>query len=232
VQFSAVYGEAAQHVRRSRKKKAVMILTCGFLRSGTLGTIDFGVQIGLSVFLLLWSIGSVVLSVRALLRGWRHYSLVKRLFQELPENVIGKYTPHYSDWKSLPFSLKRKFASFWNLWNLVGNVLLIIASVLCFMIYGSDNVDLDMAYIVALGLGTFFTLINLTRYFELFRHFSVLINTLRVSFRRVIALLVSVMPVFFAFVLLGLAIFSNFSQVLFFFSFFFLFFFFSKQKKT
>jgi mucolipin 3 len=135
-------------------------------------------------------------------------------FQELPHDVIGKYTPHYSDWKSLPFSLKRKFASFWNLWNLVGNLLVVVSSILCFAIYSSDGIDLDMIYNLILGLGTFFSLINLTRYFELFRQFSVLINTLRVSFRRVIALLVSVMPVFFAFVLLGVAIFSNFSQVL------------------
>lgn len=131
-----------------------------------MGTIDFGVQIGLSALLFVWSLGSIVLSTRALLRGWRHYSLVKRLFQELPENVIGKYTPHYSDWNSLPFSLKRKFASFWNLWNLVGNLLLMLAAVLCFTIYSNDKVDLDLAYSIVQGLGTFFALINLTRYFE------------------------------------------------------------------
>ncbi len=54
--------------------------------------------------------------------------------------------------------------------------------------------------------------INLTRYFELSRHFSVLINTLRMSFRRVVAFMLSILPVFLAYVVLGVAVFSNYSQ--------------------
>ena len=174
-------------------------------------SVDFGVQIGLSVFLLLWCLGWFFLSVRALLRGARHYFLVKRLFEELPDKVIGKYTKYYSDWESLPFSLKRKFASFWHLWNLSGCIMIISSSVMSFVLY-TDDTYLDLPYNLLLGLGTFFSLINLPRYFELFRHFSVLINTLRISFRRVMAFMISVLPIFFAYVLLGVAIFSNFSE--------------------
>jgi hypothetical protein len=177
---------------------------------------DLGTLVGFSVFLFLWCLGSLILSFRALLRGARHYVLVRRLFEELPKDIISKYTRHYSTWESLPFSLKRKFTSFWNLWNCVAASLIVASSTIAFVIFGNSetsvNSNSDMAYSICLGLGTFFSLVNLTRYFELSRHFSVLINTLRISFRRVVAFMLSVMPIFFGYVLLGVAVFSNFSQ--------------------
>ena len=54
--------------------------------------------------------------------------------------------------------------------------------------------------------------INITRYFELNRQFALLINTLRMSFTRVFTFTISVLPVFFGYLLLGVACFSNFSD--------------------
>ena len=58
----------------------------------------------------------------------------------------------------------------------------------------------------------FSSCINITRYFELNRQFALLINTLRMSFTRVFTFAISVLPVFFGYLLLGVACFSNFSE--------------------
>ncbi len=136
------------------------LITSKRLYRPSLQSPDLGVQIAFSVVLFLWCLGSLVLSLRALVRGMRHYLLVKRLFQELPKDIIGKYTHHYSTWESLPLSLKRKFTSFWNLWNAVTALLIMLSSVLGFAIVTRDTSDLDTTYSILLGLGNFFALVS------------------------------------------------------------------------
>lgn len=190
------------------------LLTHKSLFNGVDGTIDFSLQIVLCVFLFLWCLFSIWLSARALYRGFVYYRVVKKAFSELPPGTIGKYTTFYSDWNSLPFSMKRRFVSFWNLWNLVGNILLILAAILAFVRYAPvvRISQLDMMFNLLLGLGNFMVCVNLTRYFEMSRRFAVLVNTLRLSFSRVIGFTISVLPTFIGFLMLGVAMFSNFSS--------------------
>lgn len=55
------------------------------------------------------------------------------------------------------------------------------------------------------------TSVNWTRYMELSRRFHVLVSTLRLSFGRVFSFILSVTPIFVAFLMLGLSVFSQFS---------------------
>jgi hypothetical protein len=66
-----------------------------------------------------------------------------------------------------------------------------------------------MFLIFFLSRGTFFACVNLLRYFQLSRPLSVLVNTLRLSFFRVLSFVVSVLPLFLGFTFLSVSLFSQ-----------------------
>ena len=167
---------------------------------------NFSIHLGISAFLFVWSLGALVLSIRAMIRDLRNYLLVKGLYSSLSPVSIAKYTEAFDSWSSLPWEMKANFFHFWHIWNSVGCILIIISCCISFAVSGS-SATLDLEYNIILGMGTFFSCVNITRYFELNRSFSVLINTLRLSFRRVLIYTVSVLPIFAGYLLLGVACF-------------------------
>ena len=145
--FSFVTGGGAANFRLRTSKT---------LMRSERGETIFGVHLGLSAFLFIWSLASLVLSVRAMIRDVRNYLLVRRLFLELPTGIIGKYTDFYSSWQSLPMHLKIRFFHFWHVWNAIGAVFIMVSSGISFVISTADTEGLDMTYNLCLGLGVFF----------------------------------------------------------------------------
>lgn len=194
--------------------------------------------VSLTVVLFFVSLFSLVLSARALHRGYRNMAAVRTMMSQLPPGTIGKYTSYYTDWTSLPSGLKAQFFSFWNVWNAVGCAFVVVGCVLTFVDSSSisDNFEsYDVLYSVTMGLGTFMSCVNWvsvearrssptsltplfpnppkkTRYLELSRRFHVLVSTMRMSFSRVVFFTLSVLPLFFGFQMLGLALFAPYSE--------------------
>ncbi len=109
-----------------------------------------------------------MLSARALYRGLANYTLMRHMFAQLPPGTIGKYTKFYTDWSSLPFSMKARFFSFWNVWNCIGSLLLLVACIISFAEHldvGSSSPSFDLSFNLTMGIGTFFTWCVFCTYF-------------------------------------------------------------------
>ena len=91
------------------------------------------------------------------------------------------------------------FFELWNVWDGIGAALLIVAAIMDLGRQLIHVAHFDVIFGLFLGLGTFFECVNLLRYFQLSRSMSVLVNTLRLSFFRVMSFVVSVLPVIFFF---------------------------------
>lgn len=164
-----------------------------------------------NVFGLLIALVSAGLSVRALFSG---VLLIRRLasaLSALPPGKLASVTGCAS-YQELPWSVKISPLPIWQMWNFVACCFTAVgcglgAAYYSFVIESPGA----MAYNLFLGLATFFLCCNIVKYFEFSRKMSVLVNTLRLSFGRIGAFLLSVFPIFIGFVLLGVAMFSQYT---------------------
>lgn len=160
---------------------------------------------------------SIFLSVRALYRSFLNLQMVKRKVRHAPPEVVlpdsGKRARLVEAARSgLPLSMQLDFFELWNAWNLLGAMLLVAAAVLLVSrgaFVGAPHFDVSFGLL--LGLGTFFSCANLLRHFALSRRMSVLVNTLKLSFVRIVAFVLSCLPLFIGFVFLSVALFSQYT---------------------
>lgn len=174
------------------------------------------------LFLLAAAVFSIFLSVRALYRGWQNLRLVKRKVGEVPPSAAliaaaardgNVAVLSAARDKGLPVSMQLEFFELWNLWSLFGATLLMTAAILevgrpLFVNFP----HFDVTFGLLLGMGTFVACANLLRHFSLSRRMSVLVNTLRLSFIRVLAFVLSCLPLFAGFVFLSVSLFSQHTE--------------------
>jgi hypothetical protein len=171
-----------------------------------------------AIMLVVVACMSILLSVRGLYRGYQNLQLVVAKVRSLPAAPLlpddGKPARFVAAARvGLPLRLKLDFFELWNAWNLVGAALLVGASVM--VIARSSFVGaphFDVMFGLLLGLGTFFSCANLLRHFALSRRMSVFVNTLRLSFVRIIMFVLSCLPLFIGFVFLSVALFSQYTE--------------------
>lgn len=161
-----------------------------------------GVQLGMSLTLLFLSSVSIFLAIRSLVRSFTNCRRVSEKAAEL----------HDTHGKLLTLKMQLNFFELWNAWNLVGDLCLAVGCLLSlFQLYTDGLAHYDFVFNLFLGLGTFFSCVNILRYIEFNRSLNVLVSTLRLSFGRVIPFIVSFLPIFFGLTILSVSLFSQYT---------------------
>lgn len=121
---------------------------------------------------------------------------------------MAKY--RYRTWSDIPFRIKLEFFSFWSLTSLLANVFLVIST-----IYNLASLHSDASTTIFL-LHTFANAVvcaSLVRYLEYNSKFYTLIMTLKLAFARVVRCVISIVPLFFGYVIAGVVLFSPYSYI-------------------
>lgn len=176
------------------------------------------INIAIGVFAL-WSL---FLSGKSLTRNYFIFKRVRTKFENKVRGGIvfgnksigvkqDELADHYGTWQEVPVDVKLQFFNLWDVWIIVGNLILISASVLGILFVLNESGELP--YQITLGVGTIFACCNMIRYLEFNAKFYTLIMTLKNSFTRIGVFLISVIPIFYGYALAGVVMFSQDSEL-------------------
>lgn len=115
-------------------------------------------------------------------------------------------------WDNLDFEDKLKFIDLWVIFAFIGNICQILG---CFSVLVIGNIALNVNETV-IGLGCFFSWISVIQHLKQYHTTYIVIDTLSRSFHRLGPYICGVLPIFMAFVLLGMCLFwktGNYSNL-------------------
>ena len=172
---------------------------------------SYSTILALNTVFLLVALGSIFLSMRSIYRGIRNSFKVRDAIKAIPPNRIFEKTG-FSGYDEMPIKVKFAAIPYWSVWNLVACSLVAISCILSLAYYsGTDIHAFFQLYNTILGFAVFMTSVTIIRYFEFSRKLNVLVSTLRLSFGRTMAFLISILPIFFGFVLCAVSMFSPYT---------------------
>ena len=173
-------------------------------------------QTAVSVALAIVAALHGLLSVRELYRGYQLYHetreqfpkgvMLERSSQAHHASATGKAT----SWDDVPFSVKRQFFSGWALVSVVTNVLLVLAGAIG--IVEAYTTSTSASYHLALGMGGFLCALSFMRYLIFSQRFYTLALTVRLALSRVSSMLLSALPIYSAYCIFGVVVFSQYSD--------------------
>lgn len=132
----------------------------------------------------------------------RKLSRKDRTVNNVPQSRIDNIT-----WANLPLRTKLRFFNMWFVITILGNIANITASFLDFFIFQDGEAGLWQRFL--LGIGTLLAWVNLVRYLEFDKKYTVLISALQRGFPNALRFLLGALPVFIGFALFGVAYFSE-----------------------
>ena len=115
----------------------------------------------------------------------------------------------YPNWKSIPTSVKPHFFSKWSIFNIVGDLCIIIACL--FGLSEELGYNTSVVYYIVFGLGVLLSSANMLRYFEYNKKFFLHVQTLRNCSMHILRFLISVSPVYWGFAIFGVLNFGPYS---------------------
>ena len=148
---------------------------------------------GLNVIILVLAVTQTVLTIIQIYKRTRLVSNVRN-YRASTANVI---------WDTLDFEDKLKFIDLWIIFAFIGNICQILG---CFSVLIIGNTALSVNETV-IGLGCFFSWINIIQHLKQYHTTYIVIDTLSRSFHRLGPYICGVLPIFMAFVLLGMCLF-------------------------
>lgn len=157
---------------------------------------------GLNFIILVLAITQATLTISQIYRRTSLLSTVQN-YRATTTNII---------WESLEFKEKIKFIDLWVIFALIGNICQILGS-LSILIIGGLALNVNESVI---GLGCFFSWINIIQHMKQYHTTYIVIDTLSRSFHRFGPFICGVLPIFVAFVLLGMCLFwktGNYSNI-------------------
>ena len=157
----------------------------------------------------LWiHVAVITLAILSFILTWRN--IVTRVI--VIAEIRGKEETAAEAWSHLTFKEKTEFFNLWMIVTILGNIFQIFGGLLAFfdadMVMGSHQ-DLT-------GIGCFLAWVNSIHYYERDTKYYTVVNTLRRSSSTLIRYMIGVMPIFFSFVFLGMALFwsnSSFQSI-------------------
>eukprot|EP01113_Clastostelium_recurvatum_P022282 TRINITY_DN2654_c0_g1_i1.p1 TRINITY_DN2654_c0_g1~~TRINITY_DN2654_c0_g1_i1.p1 ORF type:complete len:695 (-),score=161.61 TRINITY_DN2654_c0_g1_i1:29-2113(-) len=163
----------------------------------------------LSVVLITLATLSLLLGLKHTASNYHLYTSVREKYMSIPVDVRAEYP--YTEWKDLPTRIKLKFFSYWSIFNIIGN-LLIMASSLLSIVDQYWNLPPGFEIHIMSGLGSFLLVINLMRYLEFNESFYILILSLEKACMRVLRFVISCVPIYYGYALCGVALFSQYTD--------------------
>jgi len=157
-----------------------------------------------------------LLSIRELYRGYQLYHETREQF---PKGVMlerssqahhASETGKATSWDDVPFSVKRQFFSGWALVSVGTSMLLVSAGAIG--IVEAYTTSTSVSYHLALGMGGFLCALTFMRYLIFSQRFYTLALTVRLALSRVSSMLLSALPIFSAYCIFGVVVFSQYSD--------------------
>jgi len=115
-------------------------------------------------------------------------------------------------WSEMPWKIKLRFFNFWFVNNIIGSTCIIVACF--FLILMNLGPQPTFIYIIKflLGLGCMLSWINMMRYFEFERKYTVLIKALGNGLPFVFRFIIGALPMFLGYAIFGMLLFSEYTE--------------------
>eukprot|EP01113_Clastostelium_recurvatum_P033390 TRINITY_DN4403_c0_g1_i4.p1 TRINITY_DN4403_c0_g1~~TRINITY_DN4403_c0_g1_i4.p1 ORF type:complete len:683 (-),score=113.82 TRINITY_DN4403_c0_g1_i4:35-2083(-) len=164
----------------------------------------------LNCALILTALLSLILSSKHLFKNRQLYYEVKKRFECIPGKSMAQYP--FQSWEAIPMRVKLKFFSYWNVFNIIGNICVIIAACLDLGENFGTLYIASYARQVLLGVAGAFSCFYLIRYLQYSQKCYMLIQVIEKSFFRVFRFCFSCAPIYLGYALCGVALFSQYSD--------------------
>eukprot|EP00911_Craspedida_sp_UC1_P001230 UC1_evm2s928 len=162
---------------------------------------------GLRVLVLCISIPSLLLTLRALLRGYRAFTFARAQLK----NDSSEYA-----WSELSIVKKLTFFNPWHVTSALGDIMVIFGITMSLAQGGRSEPllanSLEGGAAVS-GVGLFLLWISLVKYLEWRSEFYMLILSVKASIGRVLKFIVTVSPFFIGYLMLGVILFSDHAEL-------------------
>jgi hypothetical protein len=116
-----------------------------------------------------------------------------------------------TEWRDIPGAVKFDFFGGWFMFESVGEIFIIIATILG-LFQDDSGMPISDSSRIMLGVGTIICFVNITKYLEYWKKFYTLVITLQGAAKRNMRFLVSVVPLFMGFLICGMIAFSPYSE--------------------
>jgi uncharacterized membrane protein (Fun14 family) len=162
----------------------------------------------LEVFIIALACVSSFLAAKSVFEKAILYFKVRRLYRSIPESV--RATEEYPLWSQYPWSMLVGFVDGWELFHVISCVLLIVGVGLNAL----SRLEMigHVPTMMILAFASAGICLNILKYFEYLKQFYVLLSTLRIASGHVVRYLITALPIFFAYVIMGVLLFSPYSS--------------------
>mmetsp|Transcript_4514 Transcript_4514/g.4384 ORF Transcript_4514/g.4384 Transcript_4514/m.4384 type:complete len:276 (+) Transcript_4514:272-1099(+) len=109
----------------------------------------------------------------------------------------------WNAWESLRFREKIKFVNLWVIFTVIGNLAQIFAGILTLI----DQDTVLQVHEQIIGIACFCAWVGLVRFIEHSSNSYIIVNTLKRSFAKLLPYLIGILPIFMAYVFLGMCMF-------------------------
>lgn len=138
------------------------------------------------------------LSLSALVLSWKYFISNVILIATLQGNTSASEA-----WESLGLREKLNFFNSWEIVGVLGNLFQVFGSIMSFI----DTNLLLTTHEILTGFGCWFAWVNIVRYLSHNEKAYTIINTLKRAFPMMIRYMIGILPIFMAYVFLGIALF-------------------------
>ncbi|KAJ3434288.1 mucolipin [Anaeramoeba flamelloides] len=158
------------------------------------------------LLIILFSVALLFFSLRSILFSSQLYQVTsQQLINEGSERLISENFP-----SKVSFILA--FINFWDIWNVITTVILLISEIYYFTIFMFDNQLGDFALILSLGFSFFCCWFGLTGYFQWSPKFYSLTSATVKALPKVFRFILGTLPLLLAYAFLGTICFGSYSK--------------------